>query len=289
MGAFVILTLAALWVPFATNAHNHHALLYPMNQSAQKNSLRYDNIPQNLKHESSVSLLFYGIFSEGQPTWAGDPKSDANVANLKIPFTVSSQEWGSIANFQGRVGAGGPLFGGLIILSVLLLIGCFAVSAATESKQDEKKIQLALILTALLLVLALVNPIPNKLRYAPFITLIPLIMLGISQVLSRRPRYLRALQGLVIVGLIANITCTLGPLIGIRAQEFSTKRQELTTMAQNGPYKVVSNKFYSIYNQLEENHVAVEPAMGCGKNVRATYLAYSFKTAKYCLTQAQAK
>lgn len=284
IGSSIACALIILWSPLMTNYLHHHSFIYPMNIPQNSSNLRYDNIPPSIRSSNAMTQLFYGIFSSGQPSSAGDAKSPDNVARLKIPFTFTQSELASTADFLGRVGAEGVLFSGAVVASILFLI---MLVTKSEGVSDERVIGYSLLIIGLLFALGIINPVPNKLRYAPFITLLPLVVTSCSLLISKS-KDRAVVMGRVLLFFIvtANIVLSITSITSQRIMEFSeidAQNTELHTVKQ--PIGLVSHAFSSVSYQLETQGVHYTTERHCTPNQKGTPVASTFETSYYCFNK----
>lgn len=281
IGLTSLVALTLLWTPFVTNFFRYNSPVYPMNLPSQSANLKYDNIPPNIKESNGLSLLFYGVFSQAQPPSAGDVKSPENIAQLKVPFSFTASELASVGNFQGRVGSAGVLFSGVVALSVILLIYCIVKA---QDERSKKIVKYTLFMIGLILFLSLLNPIPNKIRYAPFLTLLPIVTLVSSLLLLKKDRIIKVLQILVITTITMNILLASIFLFKIRTNEFAQAGRQMTILKTSpAPIAVVSKDFYSILYRLQKENINFKLVEHCPPSLQGIEAANSFKTAYYCL------
>lgn len=174
----LLISMLFFLIPYGRNAFWHRALFYPTNITELMGSVKYNNIPKNIKDKDNISLLFYGIFSKSQSIMSGDPRSKTNIAELKIPFTFSTTEiTASAALYNNRVGGGGPLFSGIVLLTILFLL---SASFRTITRKQRYALYTSYFFLIVIVALSLSVPTPNLLRYVnqlqilPFVVLIPL-------------------------------------------------------------------------------------------------------------------
>jgi len=253
---FLAVAALVLWVPYGTNTVHHHSPLYPQNQPNEGAKLRYDNVPNNLKQANRAKLLFYGIYASTEPSDAGNPKSAHNVARLKVPFTWRNYEIHEANNFQGRVGSGGFLFSGIFSLGLLVLLAMWATRPQPKNLPTLTRLSM---LIGLILLSALVLPVPNKLRYSPLITLIPLlVVVGIAALRGKRPAWLRAGAITLTLLIVINTAVTGASLLHGRladAHAIHTQLQQLKRTNQT--YDVYVGNFYSNFVRLQEAGIPV--------------------------------
>ncbi len=289
---FALVSFAVLWVPYGTNWLRFGSPLYPQNQPGESAKLRFDNVPNNLKHAGRVALLGYGIFSHTEAPDAGNPTSVHNVAQLKWPFTFHWYEIGEMNNFQGRVASAGVLFSGLFVLSGLLLAWLIvrAYGARAQLPDTWRLARGAAVLVGLILLAALLIPVPNKLRYSPLVTLIPVVTLalGVHEFLARRAnstragRFLRMACIVLAIGIGANTLLAGGALVQARLDERTAINRQLTTLVHSDQtYAVRATAFYGNYVRLQEHRVrfVIVDRMPCA---HPESLAYTYDTTQLC-------
>jgi hypothetical protein len=158
--------------PYVTNTIRNGNPLYPLAGPGAVDIMTA-NSPANFHGMNRFEKLFISTFSETADI--ATPYS----TRWKWPFTVSKDELGA---FQAdtRVAGFGPLFGGAVLLSLILL--------ATAWPLDKKKTVVFTGLGLLITCSALVNPEAWWARYAPQLWLLPVLgaMLGLS--MSRKPQ-----------------------------------------------------------------------------------------------------
>ncbi len=158
--------------PYVTNTIRNGNPLYPLAGPGAMDIMTA-NSPANFHGMNRFEKLFISTFSETADI--ATPYS----TRWKWPFTVSKDELGA---FQAdtRVAGFGPLFGGAVLLSLILL--------ATAWPLDKKKTVVFTGLGLLITCSALVNPEAWWARYAPQLWLLPVLgaMLGLS--MSRKPQ-----------------------------------------------------------------------------------------------------
>ncbi|MDD4718572.1 MAG: hypothetical protein PHY00_01995 [Bacilli bacterium] len=126
---FTIVSVVALCIgvfligssTYLKNYFNHGNPMYPL-FGENKKDIMTANSPAYFKNKSGIEKFIIANFSEG----ANISKADGKEAKLKIPFTISENEKRvySSAPVDMRIGGFGPLFGGILIISVLFIIAC---------------------------------------------------------------------------------------------------------------------------------------------------------------------
>ena len=122
------------------------------------------NEPEGLAEKSHVEKFIYTLFSKTY-TWY-DKKPE-----LKIPFTVYKDELYSMQFADTRIGAFGPWYSGMLLLSLPIVLFYLIKKFI---KKDKNAILLLLILMAIVLPIPIL-PVVWQLRYYPQLYLLPII------------------------------------------------------------------------------------------------------------------
>lgn len=88
---------------------------YPLKGEKTEVDIVTDNEPSGLSNYNHVQKFIYTLFSKTY-TWY-DKKPE-----LKIPFTVYKSEFESMQYADTRIGAFGPLYSGILILSIPIIV-----------------------------------------------------------------------------------------------------------------------------------------------------------------------
>lgn len=278
-GLFVFSSLIFFSLPYLRNQFLHNAMFYPTNIPELMGSVRYNNVPNNLQDSNKFTLLFYGIFSKAQSRESGDPRSESNVAHLKLPFIFTSAEISDSAElYNNRVGGAGPLFSGIVLLAVMLTIFLYF---KMETVKQRYAIYSSLFGLLIIILLSLVAPTPNLLRYTNQLQLIPFALI-IPIYAYFHKFYIKVFCYIIIILSALNVfffstsvaTKTLAENNQINAQldEMRNSKKE---------YQVRAQQFYSSYILLKEQNVKFIPVnnLTCG-NVKT--LVASSTTTQYC-------
>ncbi|HSA83622.1 MAG TPA: hypothetical protein VLF20_01930 [Patescibacteria group bacterium] len=268
------------YLPYGRNAIVHQALFYPTNIQELMGSVTYNNVPRNLNEHDKLGLLLYGMFSRSQTAMSGDPTNKENIATLKVPFTFSMQELTDGGRqFNNRVGAGGPLYSGLILLSFALLI---VMSFAAQSQKERYAIYAAYIIVGLLLFLALLTPTPNLLRYTNQLQLIPFAVLIPLYAVFKRP-LVKVIAGLTLILIAMNVTFFTYGVYQNNILENEKMNRQFAEMRDSGEtYHVRAQHFYSNYVLLDEQNVPFTIVNDLDCTVEVKDLVSSSNTTHYC-------
>ncbi len=279
--SIVFFLTAALffYLPYGRNQVFHKSLFYPTNIPALMGSVTYNNVPNNLQKSNKVALLFYGIFSHAQSKESGDPRSKSNVALLKMPFTFSPTELAASAElYNNRVGGGGPLFSGLVVMVMLLIVIAYF---AMDTQAERYSVYAGIFCFILLLGLSLLAPTPNLLRYVnqlqvlPFVIIIP--VLGFF-----KNAYIKTFCYFLVLLALVNSTLFSYAVIqkDIReAGEIAAQYKQMKSTKK--VYQVRVQQFYSTYIVLREQKITFVPVtqLTCHNT---SYLFASSTTSEYC-------
>ncbi len=118
--------------PYVTNTLQKENPFYPA-LGTDRSDYTYPQFPANFIGKDSFTLLFYSIFSKSD-----NVRGLEKQAYLKIPFTVSKDELGAFTDTNAKQGGFGPLFGGAILLSFLIIIGAL-LSLYSRSPKDRTR------------------------------------------------------------------------------------------------------------------------------------------------------
>ncbi|MFO0703983.1 MAG: hypothetical protein U0525_04640 [Patescibacteria group bacterium] len=283
---FLILfvSLIFFYLPYGRNYLAYKAMFYPTNIPDLMGSVTYNNVPNNLQKTDKLGLLFYGIFSSAQDATSGDPRSSSNVAKLKIPFTFSKYEITSSAElYNNRVGGGGPLFSGIIVLSTIILLIAYFKS---KTLHERYAIYSSFFMVLALLILALLAPTPNLLRYVNELQLLPFVIL-IPILITFRQWYLKGAIYFITFLIFINISIFSYAVISKNIKEAKAIKAQFEKMREsNSVYMVRAQQFYSNYILLEENGIKYEAVndLNC-ENLKS--LLASSTTTQYCERKAR--
>jgi len=198
-------------------------------------------------------LLFYGIFSKAQSQESGDPRNEKNIAELKIPFTFSFNEVRDSATlYNNRVGAGGPLFSGLVTVTLIALI---IVSFMVQTRKERYALYATYFCLSTIVALALLAPTPNLLRYVNQLQILPFII--IVFIAARFKNVYSKVFTATLVALISLNTFIYATSVFERnVQETMILNKQLNDMKNSGAvYHVRAQHFYSSYLLLSEHNI----------------------------------
>ncbi len=250
---FVFIAGVFSYLPYVRNQIAFDATFFPTNITELMGSVSYNNIPRNIQEKNKLSLLFYGIFSQSQSRESGDPRSQENIAQLKIPFTFTMEELeNNGSHFNNRVGAGGPFFSGIVIISIIFLV---LASLVTREKRERYAMYAAYFGIGLVFILAMLTPAPNLLRYVSQLQLIPFIS-AIPLLIFFKEFYIKTCA-LIILFIVAINSMLFGFSVGKEVvrdtRNINTQYAQMRDSQKE--YRVRAQQFYSSYILLEEQNI----------------------------------
>jgi len=198
--------------PYVTNTVRNGNPFYPL---AGRNAMEIvtANSPARFPTMNRFEKLFVSTFSKTENVACPQP------AHWKWPLTISKEELGEIW-LDTRIAGFGPLFGGAVLLSVLLLLTAWPL---------DRKTTLAFTGLGLLIVLsALVNPESWWARYAPQLWLFPVLCAILGLDLQSRPQRILGLA--IILVLCLNLYVVSGVYFHRLRQENTILDSQLAAM-----------------------------------------------------------
>ncbi len=144
-----------------------------------------------------LQVMAASIFSRSRPGPEdyGSVESLIRWRGLKIPFVFDGGELSAFMRPWVRIGGWGPLFGGVVLLTAVLLV----VSAFRR----HSRVGLILLVAAPLAISVVVNPVCWKARYVPQSWLVPLVI-AVVVLATSKGRLERLLVGAILVTACAN-------------------------------------------------------------------------------------
>lgn len=240
--------------PYVVNTVKFQHPFYPL-MGAKKVDIMGYNTPNGLEGKNGASKFFLSLFSHTDNVM---PNNGSKVT-LKIPFMLSKTDVVNASKIDTRIAGFGPLFSGIILLSILLLL-----MIAWKPGRD---VLLKNILMLLAIVVLSVAIMPESwwARYIPQLWLFPIIVLFAVELYGNKR--LNLLKGLLYAALILNIGFT---FIGfawnfmmtslVNYQIATLKAANQTIIVQWGSAR--SNRIRFIENKIpfEEKNLDHQPA-----------------------------
>lgn len=263
--------------PFITNIFQFGHPVYPSNLPEVSETYRQDNVPKNLSYAHNGELFIYGLFSKSQvkPMGNDDPM---NIAELKMPFTFTNEEIKqSVSIYNNRVGSAGPLYSGIVVLTLVLIF--FLLIRVQKKYRNHALVAIGLIVLCLLL--TILSPASNMLRYNVQIVFFPFIALVAALLYLQKSGLVKALSYITIAVFLINALVFTYASINQRSEEDRVVTKQLQSFKDsNLEHKIYAQNFYSNYIRLEEYGIPyrVNNNIDC----YPIFLEYTFYTTKVC-------
>lgn len=216
--------------PLLTNIAKGKHPGYPL-LGKEKIDIITGNYPKAFDNLNAKTKLLYSIFARTQN--GGD-------TTLKAPFTFNKSERPMV---DSRIAGFGPMFSGMIVLSVLFVLLC---RAHLRNKQ-------ILALLGLVLASVLINPEAWWARYAPQLYFLPIIILALSYYLAPKP-FGSLLRLALLVSICINVLFSADSL---RGSKWYKKYITTHTIAQAKEY-IQSGKELRIYSGGMEHSLLIK-------------------------------
>lgn len=144
-----------------------------------------------------LQVMAASIFSRSRPGPEdyGSVESLRQWRGLKVPFVFDGGELSAFMRPWVRIGGWGPLFGGVVLLTAVLLV----VSAFRRPG----RVGIILLVAAPLAISVVINPVCWKARYVPQSWLVPLVV-AVMVLATSKGRFERLLVGAILVTACAN-------------------------------------------------------------------------------------
>lgn len=194
---------------------------YPLKGEATDVDIVTGNEPTGLEEYSHVEKFIYTLFSKTY-TWY-DKKPE-----LKLPFTVYNSELESMKYVDTRIGAFGPLYSGILLISLPIIIFYIIKNLI---KKNNKIILLLLILIAIILPIPIL-PVVWQLRYYPQLYLLPIIALFLL-ILDSKNIFKKIYISLISLTLIVNISLFVPTIINDLKASVNINRQLIYLFEQS--------------------------------------------------------
>ena len=197
--------------PYVTNTLSMGNPFYPA-LGTDRSDFTAPQFPANFSGRNPGFLLFYSIFAKSDNVRGPD-----KMASLKIPFRISRDEMKAFTDTNAKQGGFGPLFGGAILLSFVVILGALIDLYESRRKKqggisnrDSEKIDSGrkfLIITglfclSLILATCLINPASSLARFIPQMWLFPIFAFFLAHISTRR--FFRIIGSSIILTLLLN-------------------------------------------------------------------------------------
>ncbi|TCP53362.1 hypothetical protein EV586_10696 [Tumebacillus sp. BK434] len=209
LAAFVAGILFVGWNPYVLNTLEKGHPFYPVAGDG-KLDIMAQQVPGNLIGLPAWQKLGWSLFARSENVLA------TQQAELKLPFTWTQQE---VKAFQGpdpRIGGWGPLFGGALLLGIVIAGLCFLLTSWRQAL-------LACGVLLLVIFSVLLNPEAWWARFTPQLWLVPALAAAYGLLISNR----RALQALSLVLLLL-----MGTNSWLTSHEYFARQSEYSALAK---------------------------------------------------------
>lgn len=187
--SFLIGIFLSGYNPYVTNILKHGNPFYPLAGKNAADIMSY-NSPNNFRSMNRFGKLFYSLFSVSKNV------SSNEETTFKIPFSISQSELQTFHIPDTRIGGFGPLFGGAIILTLLIIL--------IAKKLNSQATNIGMIIISWILLSVFINPEAWWARYAPQLWTVPIISIVLANIIERG-KLLKYLSYLLTVLLMVNI------------------------------------------------------------------------------------
>lgn len=206
--------------PYVTNTIVKGNPLYPAAGPGAIN-IRIENVPQDYYYKSPIQILFLSAFSRAE-----FQRNMGQFSHLKSPFQLSSQELQAFSSTGPIEGGWGPYFGLALIASALALSLMFLLAKSYGYAA------IAGLLSLIILVSCVANPISSVARYTPQFWLVP-VLIGLIALMHRQI-IIRVYGAIVCLVLAYNIYLVIPVYFNYNqkvTQEWGTKLSQLSTVS----------------------------------------------------------
>lgn len=255
--------------PYLTNAHLHGHPLYPLMGGASESGIDLIYFRNaDFMAQAPPLRLFHSIAARATNDSEGWPR-------LKAPFTFDVEELAVFTEVDNRIAGWGPLFGGCVLLSLIVMMVCWRQPGASP---------LAMIQG---LIWASVLPAEQSFlaRYSPHLWFVPALTLLL---LTRtESRWRRLFGGALALTMALNVVLAGIPALGAAVVKDAAARRQLEAMAVSslaGELPAHFGLFGGLQRRLTDAGIAyrVSDHLECAQP--AELIA---STVRYCLAGAQ--
>jgi len=252
--------------PYITNSLFYGHPFYPLyGAGSNAMDIMTSNSPKGFLQMNAAQKLYVANFSMSTNQF------DVEEPRLKIPFSVSAQELRPfVYGADIRIGGFGPWFGGMIVISGVILLLLFIF--------PRKDALYGVGLVASIMISALINPEAWWARYVPQIWL-AFICLAVVAWSSNR-KAIRYLGGTLAGAAVINLALIFYPYV--LGNYYCTKalQQELTNIATyHNPVKICFGEFTSNYVRFEQRNISFVDAPADIADMNIEVLRYDYLTA----------
>ncbi|MDB5052719.1 MAG: hypothetical protein JWM44_769 [Bacilli bacterium] len=244
--------------PYVTNIVRHGNPFYPLAGTDARDVVAQFT-PESFKSMNRLQTLFISNLS------VSDENSATRTGTtLKVPFTFSAEELSRFSEPDVAISGFGPLFGGTMILGVIIFILSFRMNLARSF--------FGLGVVSIVLLSAFINSAAWWARYVPQLWVVPILiaLLGLSY---ERKRTIQVFSYLILAALFLNIALIGQTYVKAQWSANQTLKSELKTFAAiNKPMLVNFDYTWSNRTRLDRWGIKYEekpgdPLTNCTKEV----------------------
>jgi len=194
------------------------------------------NIPSNFKTMFSLEKLAFSVFSPSQNTYGSD------TGALKFPLFFNSKELKSFITADTRIGGWGPLFGGALLLS--LIVGFYLL------RSDSRIKFIFGFWIGLIMITVIINPESWWARFSPQFWLVPVMILGFYWLSDVHAGKIVSYTLMFI--LLINVFLVCGTNISANLKYTRHMRTQLNRIQQ------IDKKIYVYYGPLDATRITLD-------------------------------
>ncbi len=245
--SFAIGALFVGYNPYLTNLALKGHPLYP---AMGPGALDYTevNMPENYWKMPAPVRFFDSIFSSSSLL-----RGKGTEASLKLPFTFSTKELETFRETNAKTGGFGPLFGGILVLSLVFL----ALNFVWLNSFGGQKLAVAGAVVGLLGTASIIST-SSVSRFVPFVWWVPVL---ISLFLMLSPGTVWRFLGFVIlIMLVSNLGLISSSYFPYNIDQSNKLKGQLTALSKNNknPIFVDVGLFGSTIIKLRSNNIAYQ-------------------------------
>ncbi len=244
---FILLTGGVImgYNPYITNTIMHGTPFFPLMGRGSIDVVAAQSPKSFVDHQyNNAEKVLISIFSRSENV---EDKGGTSEPRIKIPFSVHKDELGLFFANDIRIGGWGALFGGILLLSVILYI-------ASSSYRDKD----IAVMIAALIVTILINPGSWWARYAPQVALLPLLMA--IPAMGSKEAWQRITAKFVCVLLLLNSALIIPPSTRYFQETSAKIQQQIDDMVKScgrGSYEISDTEGYHYEQFLDKNGIHI--------------------------------
>lgn len=184
--------------PYVINTIKFQHVFYPL-MGKEKKDIITVNIPKELQEKNAAGRFFTSLFAHTDNLMNDNERK----VELKIPFTFNKIDIMNASKYDSRVAGFGPLFSGIILLSVSLLI--LLLIKPNNLRAAKNSLYILLVISFSIVIM----PDSWWARYVPQLWYIPAVILLTAELYEvRKQKSFKLLVSAMYVAFIVNISFT---------------------------------------------------------------------------------